>query len=299
MNIWSAEETKWCVEMMCRHVPGHWTHGQSDRTLSPALGALHSLHPWQSVSSSHVSWRVWSHDLDLANQCAPSLGTMIGTDQSGPRTRPQAGFKGRGGLALPEGVGACEVRLQQWEGVWVHLGQLVTFLRPLGQSRWPEKEGAAEPRGWERRFLLWSLGSTWDRREAACPWVLSCLTVSLFGLRWVFCPAGYVKTLEMHLCGFWLASGKKCQMTLGDSSLIWIQVISLESEVKVPQSCPPLGDPVGYTVHGILQARILEWVAFPFSRGSSQSRDWTQVSRIAGRFFTSWATREAQEYCSG
>ena len=50
---------------------------------------------------------------------------------------------------------------------------------------------------------------------------------------------------------------------------------------------------------GILQARILEWVAFTFSRGSSQSRDWTQVSHIAGRFFTSWATREAQEYWSG
>jgi len=40
-----------------------------------------------------------------------------------------------------------------------------------------------------------------------------------------------------------------------------------------------------YTVHGILQARILEWVAFPFSRGSSQPRDPTQVSHIAGRFF--------------
>ena len=48
-----------------------------------------------------------------------------------------------------------------------------------------------------------------------------------------------------------------------------------------------------YTVHGILQARILEWVAFPFSRASSQPRDQTQVSHIAGRFFTSWATREA------
>ena len=43
-----------------------------------------------------------------------------------------------------------------------------------------------------------------------------------------------------------------------------------------------------YTVHGILQARILEWVVFPFSRGSSQSRDPTQVSLIAGGFFTSW-----------
>ena len=43
-----------------------------------------------------------------------------------------------------------------------------------------------------------------------------------------------------------------------------------------------------YTVSGILQARILEWVAFPFSRGSSQPRDGTQVSHIAGRFFTVW-----------
>ena len=45
-----------------------------------------------------------------------------------------------------------------------------------------------------------------------------------------------------------------------------------------------------YAVHGILQARILEWVVFPFSRGYSQPRDWIQVSNIAGRFFTSWAT---------
>ena len=52
------------------------------------------------------------------------------------------------------------------------------------------------------------------------------------------------------------------------------------------------------SVHGILLARILEWVAFPFSRGSSQPRDQIQVSCIAGRFFTSWATREAQEYWS-
>ena len=48
-----------------------------------------------------------------------------------------------------------------------------------------------------------------------------------------------------------------------------------------------------------LQARILEWVAFPFSRRSSQPRDWIQVTCIAGRFFTSWATRGAQEYWGG
>ena len=54
-----------------------------------------------------------------------------------------------------------------------------------------------------------------------------------------------------------------------------------------------------YTVHGILQARILEWVAFPFPRGFSQPRDRTQVSHIVGEFLISWATMEAQEYWSG
>ena len=52
-----------------------------------------------------------------------------------------------------------------------------------------------------------------------------------------------------------------------------------------------------YTVHGILQARILKWVAFPFL-GSSQYRDLTQVSRIAGESLPA-ETREAQEYWSG
>ena len=55
-------------------------------------------------------------------------------------------------------------------------------------------------------------------------------------------------------------------------------------KVKVAQLCPTLCDPMDYTVHGILQARILEWVAFPFSR-SFQPRDGTQVSCITGRFF--------------
>ena len=69
--------------------------------------------------------------------------------------------------------------------------------------------------------------------------------------------------------------------------------------VLVIQSCLTLCDPVdcslsGFTVHSFLQARILEWVAIPFSRGSSQPRDRTQGSHIAGGFFTSWASREAQ-----
>ena len=59
-------------------------------------------------------------------------------------------------------------------------------------------------------------------------------------------------------------------------------------KVKVAQSCLTLWDPMDYTVHGILQARSQNpGVAFPFSRGSSQPRDRTQVSHIAGGFFTS------------
>ena len=66
------------------------------------------------------------------------------------------------------------------------------------------------------------------------------------------------------------------------------------TEMKGAQSCLTLCDPMDYTVHGILQARILEWVAFPFSRGSSQPRNQTRVSCIASGFFTNWAIREAQ-----
>ena len=68
---------------------------------------------------------------------------------------------------------------------------------------------------------------------------------------------------------------------------------------EVTQSCPTLCDPMdcslsGSSVHGIFQARVLEWVSISFSRGSSWLRDQTRVSRIVGRHFTVWATREVQ-----
>ena len=68
---------------------------------------------------------------------------------------------------------------------------------------------------------------------------------------------------------------------------------------EVAQLCPTLCDPMdcslaGSSIHGIFQARILEWVAISFSRGSSQPRDQTQVSHIVGRRFTVWATREVR-----
>ena len=71
---------------------------------------------------------------------------------------------------------------------------------------------------------------------------------------------------------------------------------------EVTQSCPTLCDPVDCSpprssVHGIFQARILEWGAISFSRGSSRPRDRTQVSHVAGRCFNLWATREAHIKC--
>ena len=67
---------------------------------------------------------------------------------------------------------------------------------------------------------------------------------------------------------------------------------------EVAQSCPTLCDPMdcslpGSSIHRIFQARVLEWAVISFSRGSSQSRDQTRVSRTADRCFTVWATREA------
>ena len=87
--------------------------------------------------------------------------------------------------------------------------------------------------------------------------------------------------------------------------LQWRQILyylrhqgSPKVKVLVTQSCLILCDPMdcspsGSSVHGILQARILEWVVISFSRGSSQPRDWTRFFCIAERFFTVWGTREA------
>ena len=79
-----------------------------------------------------------------------------------------------------------------------------------------------------------------------------------------------------------LAPHKKVKVKVKSLSRVWL---------CDTVDCSPPGSPV----HGILQARVLEWVAISFSRGSSQPRDQTQVSCIAGRCFNLWATREAQE----
>ena len=98
-------------------------------------------------------------------------------------------------------------------------------------------------------------------------------------------------TLSFHPCFFtW--------NFVSPPTWFWAQPMKW-SEVKWCRSvmsklCDPMDCSLpGSLVHGIVQARVLEWVAISFSRGSSQPRDWTQDSRIVGRHFTTWATREA------
>ena len=97
----------------------------------------------------------------------------------------------------------------------------------------------------------------------------------------------------LHFC--WSVVDLQCCVSFCYTTQ-WVSYTCIR--VKVAQSCPTLCDPMDYSVHGVLQTRIPEWVVFPFSKGASQPRDQTQTSRTAGGFFTSWGTREAQEYWS-
>ena len=121
-------------------------------------------------------------------------------------------------------------------------------------------------------------------------WVLAFAKVSGH-IKWRNLDLNFFSNCETNSCcfpSFFLCSGVFLGYFGGE-----IESWRVKVKVEVAQSYPPLCHPTGCTVHGIVQARILQWIAIPFSRGSSQPRNWTRVSHTAGRFFTSWATREA------
>ena len=110
------------------------------------------------------------------------------------------------------------------------------------------------------------------------------------------------KDLQAEEHARWKEKRKKkpctCYTDNCQTSGIWV-ITNLRVKILVTLSCPTLCDPMdcslsGSSVCGILQARILEWVAISFSRRSSRPRDWTQISCAAGGFFTIWATKQAQ-----
>ena len=89
------------------------------------------------------------------------------------------------------------------------------------------------------------------------------------------------------------------ERSLRDPEVLSLVDSTLCVDARSLQSCPTLCNPMdcsppGSSVHGILQARILDWVAMPSSRGSFWPEDWTCISCIAGRFFTHWATWEVE-----
>ena len=103
----------------------------------------------------------------------------------------------------------------------------------------------------------------------------------------------FYTTLTLGLVFRFSYTASQIQSTFCEPLLIPASLPGKKVKVKVAQSCRTRCDPVDYAVHGILQTRILEWVACPFSRGSSQPRNWTRVSSIAGGSFTNWAMRKA------
>ena len=111
-------------------------------------------------------------------------------------------------------------------------------------------------------------------------------------IKTIYCCSAYLAYVQSTSCKMlgWMNHKLKSRFPEEISTTSDMQMIPFQwqkMKVKVAQSCLALCDPMDYAGHGILQARILEWVAFPFFRGSSQTRDQIQVSHIGGRFFTS------------
>ena len=151
-------------------------------------------------------------------------------------------------------------------------------------------------------FALNNLKDTWPNKSeivscSACPTLCNLMDYSLpgFSVHGIF----QARVLEWVAISFsrW-SSRPRNQTQVSCTARRCFTLWATREALLVAQFCPTLWDPTGCSppgssVHWTLQARILEWVAIPFSRESSWPRDWTWVSCISGRFFTIWDTREA------
>ena len=153
------------------------------------------------------------------------------------------------------------------------------------------------------------LFSIQTRYDFSHPWINPPLTLFLYDKQKTHFPQRAIYSVSLPILSLTHFNSNSCSIKITVLKILsgfyfaiydYNFIISLKKvKVLVIQSCPTLCDPMdcslpGFLAHGILQARIWEWVAIPFSRRSSWPRDWTQVFYIAGRFFTIWAIREAQ-----
>ena len=133
----------------------------------------------------------------------------------------------------------------------------------------------------EKMDLNWAINMNWINRMGETvffPLIMPLSATHILHISWVcvcVCVCVCIYTLTIYIWWWWL-------------SLCHVQFFN-------PMACSPPGS----SVHGIFQARILEWVAISFSRESSQPRDQTWVFCIVGGFFTHWATRKAHIYMEG
>ena len=143
-------------------------------------------------------------------------------------------------------------------------------------------------------MFLWWLRMQEERLEKATDWIP--LNESK---EWAMCKNKKDKRVT-SLKVQWLRLHASNAGDTGSNPGQGTKISHARKESLVTQLCPTLCDPKdcslpGSSVHGILQARILEWVPIPFSSGSSQPSDWTQISYIAGRFFTFLSHQRSQE----
>ena len=198
---------------------------------------------------------------------------------------------------------------RQWYAFWFSTD--IGFHSTLGCYSLIQNQGVSLFLPWaqlERVCKMW-------KPKRTCP---NCLFYFLTGHRnYIFTSRGLVFLFNQSIMTpaplWWVVTSQLSSKGAADLLFMccvpfissWIVFSTLTSILNyfysyllVAQSCPTLCNPMDYSllgssVHGVIQARILEWVAIFFSRGSSWPRDWTRVSYIAGRFFPTWAIWEA------
>jgi len=185
---------------------------------------------------------------------------------------------GAGGEGYDRGWDGWMASLTRWTWVWVN----------SGSWWWTEKPGMLQSMGSQRVRHEWATELNWRVNKFPCFPTPSPHWTSKNG------APQYCGLISIHITGKVLVPFHVQCGFLKES-----RYEEGRARCLVANSCPTLCDPMdcsppGSSVHGISQSWILEWVAISSSRGSSRPRDQTQVPCPAGRFFTIWATREAQ-----